>query len=62
MITRRATHQLEGSSMTVGTMFRPAAFAGYAALPMRALADRGVSLATAFGAGGGRRPIPPPNY
>ena len=33
-------------------MFRPAAFAAYAALPMSELADRGVSLPEAFGAGG----------
>jgi AraC-like DNA-binding protein len=51
-ITRRASHRLEGAGMTVGTMFRPAAFAGFAALPMRELADRGVPLGIAFGLAG----------
>jgi AraC-like DNA-binding protein len=49
VITRRASHRLEGAGMTVGTMFRPAAFAGYSPSPLRELADRGVSLAIAFG-------------
>lgn len=52
VITRRASHRLEGVGMTVGTMFRPAALAGYAALPMRELTDHAVSLAIAFGPGG----------
>jgi AraC-like DNA-binding protein len=52
VITRRASHLLEGAGLTVGTMFRPAAFAGFAALPMRELVDRGVSLAIAFGSAG----------
>jgi AraC-like DNA-binding protein len=52
VITRRASHPLQGAGMTVGTMFRPTGLAGYAALPMHELTDRAVSLAGAFGPDG----------
>jgi AraC-like DNA-binding protein len=51
VITRRARHRLDGAGLTVGTMFRPAGFAGLAALPMRGLTDRGVPLPIVFGPG-----------
>lgn len=47
--TSRSIHRLEGAGVTVGTMFRPAGFAGLAALPMSALTDRGTSLPEALG-------------
>ncbi len=52
VITRRASHLLEGKGMTVGTMFRPGAFASFTTVPMAELADRGVPLAAVFGADG----------
>lgn len=52
VITRRATHRLEGVGLTVGTMFRPAGFAGFAAMAMGDLTDRGVPLGEALAGGG----------
>lgn len=51
VITRRASHLLEGRGMVVGTTFRPGAFAGFTTTPMAELADRGVGLSVAFGPG-----------
>lgn len=52
VITRRATHRLEGVGLSVGTMFRPAGFAGFAAMAMGDLTDRGVPLGEALAGGG----------
>jgi len=52
VITRRASHLLEGTGMTVGTTFRPGAFASFSAVPMADLADRGVGLDVVFGPDG----------
>lgn len=52
VITRRASHVLEGAGTTVGTTFRPAAFASLTLAPMTALADRGLSLSEVFGPAG----------
>ncbi len=35
--------------MTVGTTFRPAAFASFTTVPMAELADQGVALSAVFG-------------
>jgi AraC-like DNA-binding protein len=51
VITRRATHPLEGVGLSVGTMFTPAGFAGFAAMAMGDLTDRGVPLSEALAGG-----------
>lgn len=52
IITRRASHRLEGSGETVGTVFQPAAFASFTAVAMVDLVDRAASLAEVFGPDG----------
>jgi AraC-like DNA-binding protein len=52
VITRRAVHRLEGRGRTLGTSFRPAAFAAFVPTSMAELADRGVGLGHLFGEAG----------
>jgi len=52
IVTHRTSHRLEGSGETVGTVFRPAVFAGFTAVAMVDLVDRAASLAEVFGSDG----------
>lgn len=52
IVTRRASHRLEGAGDTVGTAFRPGAFAGFTPVAMADLVDRAASLAEVFGPDG----------
>lgn len=50
----RSTHVLAGAGTVVGTKFRPGGFSGFGCGPVRALNDRVLTPAEAFGPGGAR--------
>jgi AraC-like DNA-binding protein len=52
--SRTSRHVLEGAGAVVGTKFRPGGFSGYLPGPVRALNDRVLPVAEAFGADGER--------
>jgi AraC-like DNA-binding protein len=52
--SRTSTHVLEGAGAVVGTKFRPGGFSGFLEGPVRAVEDRVLRVADAFGDDGAR--------